>query len=371
MTTLWDSTTLGPITLKNRFWRGAFHERLATPEGYMTPELLDLYQEIINGGVGCILTSYTRVMADDFPNFNMLGMFTDDHIPGYLPLTQRAHEAHVAIIMQLTYGGARTVNGEPDHRIWGPSAIENPRTHVTPSAMTKADIGELVDSFAAAAFRAKQAGFDGVQVHGAHGYLLSTWLSPYFNRRDDEYGGSIENRTRIFVEIHQAIQKKCGPDYPVLVKFNCTDYAHGGLTEEDSICFCQILEHAGYAAMEISGGNECFPEVAAADLGPSRKKLAKHPERTSYFANYAQKLSHAIDAPIILIGGNRVPAIMEDILGKGYADYFGIVRPLNAQPDLIHLWEHDESAEPKCVACNKCFKTVGHRCILRPGTQLL
>lgn len=368
---LFDTTELAGMTLKNRFWKGAVYERLATAEGYVTPELVELYTEVIEGGVGAILTGYTRVVEDDFPNPYMTAIYSDDHIAGYLPITRTAHEHECPIVMQLVYGGARTTVPANGRRIWGPSAVANPRSGITPTEMTRADIAELIEAFASAANRAKAAGFDGVQIHAAHGYMLSSWLSPHYNLRADEYGGSIENRSRIVVDILFAIKQRCGAEYPVLVKFNSQDHMTDGLTEDDSIAFVQILERAGIDAVEISGGNECDPEVAAADLGPSRKRIARHPERSSYFANYARKLHKATNVPVILTGGNRYPYVMEELLQEGAADYFGLARPLNSEPDLVRIWESDPEHEPKCVACNKCFTTVGHRCILNPGTEPL
>lgn len=368
---LWDATTIGTMHLANRFWRGALYERWATDEGFMTPQLLQVYKELIDGGVGTILTGYTRVMADDFPNPNMTAIYSDQHIASYLPLTSYAKEHGCALVMQLVYGGARTNVPVEGRKVWGPSAVANQRTGVVPQEMTEQDIAQLIEAFAAAAARAKAAGFDGVQIHAAHGYMLSTWLCPHYNLRQDKYGGSIANRGRIILEILAAIKNRCGETYPAFIKFNCQDYMADGLTEEDSIALVKMLEEAGIDGVEISGGNECDPAVAAADLGPSRKKLARHPERSSYFAAYARKLSRETSVPIILTGGNRFLSVLEGLLEEGAAQYFGLARPLNSEPDLIATWKKDPDHEPACVACNKCFTTVGHRCILNPGTELL
>ena len=371
MTSLWDETTFAGLTLKNRLWKGAIYERLATPEGFATPELTDLYKEYIDGGVGAILTGYTRIVEDDIPNPDMNAIYSDDHIAGYLPLTSYAHQGGCPIFMQLVYGGARTNVPTEGRRIWGPSAVANQRTNVVPTAMTQRDIDELISAFAQGALRAKKAGFDGVQIHAAHGYMLSTWLCPHYNQRTDEYGGSLPNRARIILQILAAIKDACGQDYPVLIKFNCTDHMQDGLTEEDSLQLIQLLEAAGIDGAEISGGNECDPAVAAADLGPSRKKLAHHPERSSYFGEYARKLSQQVSLPIILTGGNRFTSVMNNLLQEGAATYFGLARSLNSEPNLPAIWKTDPDHEPPCIACNKCFTTVGRRCILREGTQLL
>lgn len=368
---LWDETSIGTLKCKNRFLKGAFHERAATIDGYVTPELLKYYEEEAKGGVGTIILGYARVMGHDFPNYQMMAAYDDSYIPGLRKLAEVIHANGASVIMQIAYGGSRTSVTDDGRLIWGPSDVPNQRTGITPTPMTKEDIAVLVDVFAQAALRGKKAGMDAVMIHSAHGYLLSEWMCPHYNKRTDEYGGSVENRARIVVEIIRAIRELCGQDYPVLLKYNSQDYMEDGFTEDESLEYARILEAAGIDALEISGGNETNPDVAAADLGPSRKKLARHPERTTYFADYARKLRKEVSVPIILTGGNRWYGVMDGVLQEGAADYFGLARPLNSEPDLINKWREDESLEARCVACNKCFVTVNHECILNPTTKLL
>ena len=364
MKTLWDETAIKGMRCKNRFWRAALYQPLATEAGHLTDEYLEVFEQAARGGVGVILTGYARVIREDQPNPRLLGFYDDSFLDEYRTLTERVHRQDCRIVAQLVYGGARTTVPEDGRVIWGASAVENERSHVTPTPLARSDIRTLEQRFAEAAERAKRAGFDGVQLHAAHGYLFSSFLAPHYNRRTDEYGGSLENRARIIRESLAAMRERVSDDFPLFIKFDSSDCFEGGLTEDESIRMIALLEADGLDGAEISGGNECYPSVAAAGLGPSRKGLVGHKERDSYFAAYARKLSRATSLPLILTGGNRHFDVMNALLEEGAADYFGLARPLLSEPDLINRWRADESYEPRCLACNKCFTTPGHRCIL-------
>lgn len=361
---LWDETDIKSMHLKNRFWRGAIYQDLPTLDGHMTEEYAAIYERVAQGGVSTILTGYARVLENDQPNPRLLGIYDDGFIDEYRAFTDRIHAHDCNIILQIVYGGARTTVPADDRIIWGASAVENERSRITPTPMTHDDIETLITAFADAGARAQASGFDGVQIHAAHGYMFSSFLSPHYNRRTDEYGGSIENRGRIIEETLIAVRERVGENFPIFIKFNSQDCMADGLTEEDSIALIRHLERHGLDGAEISGGNECFPAVAAAGLGPSRTGLARHKERDSYFAGYARKLAAQTSLPLILTGGNRHFDVMQKLLEEGAADYFGLARPLLSEPDLIRRWRVDESYEPRCLACNKCFTTPGHRCIL-------
>lgn len=217
----------------------------------------------------------------------MLGIYDDSFIKEYKEFTDKIHDLGAKIIMQIVYGGFMTGFNTGERTIWGPSTMQNEVTKVWAKEMTKDEIKYLVNAFAEAARRVKESGFDGVEIHAGHGYMLSQFLSPYYNKRTDEYGGTIENRGRIIFEIFQAMREKVGKDFPILIKLNSADYINeGGLTKEDSLYVARKLAELGIDAIEVTGGNGSIPEVISNNLGPSRNKVVMSKENESYFKDY-------------------------------------------------------------------------------------
>jgi 2,4-dienoyl-CoA reductase-like NADH-dependent reductase (Old Yellow Enzyme family) len=363
MKKLFDKTKLLNTELKNRFFRGGLWEGLADAKGHMTQELFNIYEELARGGVGTIITGYAFITENEQPNPRMMGIYNDSFIEEYKKLTDMIHGYGTNVIMQIVYGGSQSNFNTEGRIIWGPSRVENEVTKVIPTEMNKEDIGSLVSAYGDAALRVKKAGFDGVEMHGAHGYLLSQFLCPYYNRRTDEYGGPIENRARIIFEVYKEIRNRVGDDFPVLIKINAEDFMDNGLTTEESLYVSKRLAELGITAIEVSGGNESSVNVLEGNLGPARTKVVVNKERESYFKEYATRLAHEVEIPVILIGGNRHFNVMEDILNNTKIEYFSLARPLTAEPDLISKWAIGDAKKPKCVSCNKCYNTTGHRCI--------
>ena len=233
--TLFEEMEIGSLRAKNRLVRAATYEALADDGGHMTPELTAIYEELADGGIGTIIVGYARVMRNEQPNPRMLGIYDDSFVPEFRALTDMAHAHGTAIVSQIVYGGSATKLQPPSRRILGPSAVANPKTGIVPVEATVADLHELAQAFADAAARAQTAGFDGVELHAAHGYLLSQFLSPLLNRRRDEYGGALRNRARFLVEVVDAVRLRVGATFPLIVKLNSSDGVEGGLTEDDSI----------------------------------------------------------------------------------------------------------------------------------------
>lgn len=217
--------------------------------------------------------------------------------------------------------------------------------------INKHDIQELADSFAQAARRAKTAGFDGVEIHSGHGYLLSQFLSPAFNQRQDEYGGDISNRIRLHLEIFSAIRQLTGPDYPVLIKLNCQDFIENGLSLEDSIKAAIMLEDAGIDAIELSGGI-----VSTGKLEPSRIGINSL-EKEAYFKEEARLFKDKINIPLILVGGLRSFELAEHLLKEDYADYISMSRPFIMEPGLINRWKSGDHSKARCKSENLCLKS--------------
>lgn len=361
---LFEHTAIKNMRLKNRFFKAATWEALATDDGHMTDDLYKIYEDLAKGGVSTIITGYAYVTKEEQPNPKMMGIYDDSFILEYKKLTDLVHQYDSNIIMQIVYGGSMSGLNPPSERIMGPSAIKNQRTQITPVEMTKDEINHLITSFGKAANRVKQAGFDGVELHGAHGYLLSQFLSPHFNQRTDEYGGSLDNRARILFEIVREVRKVVGDVFPVMIKLNSQDFMEDGLTSEESIKVSKMLESAGIDAIEVSGGNESSLNVLNGNLGPARTGVALSKENESYFSEHASLLAKEVGIPVILTGGNRDLDRIENLLNTTSISYFALGRPLISEPHLIEKWESGNREKARCVSCNQCYHTFGKRCIL-------
>ncbi|GAB6096747.1 NADH:flavin oxidoreductase [Desulfatiferula olefinivorans] len=361
MKRLFEPTRLGGITLKNRFFRSATWEAQAEESGHMTDKIMALYENLAKGGVGAIITGYAFVMKHEQPSPRMFGAYDADVVESFRPLTQRVHALGSAIFLQLVYGGSFTWHDVGTREIWGPSAVLNKISGITPKAMTLDDIRALVTAFGEAARRAMDCGFDGVQIHAGHGYLLNQFLSPSFNIRDDQYGGTAENRGRIIEEVFDSIKAHTRPDYPVLIKLNCSDFmGDRGFVFSECKALCRRLSDKGITAVEISGG----PVFRAPKPEKEPTLTVDAVDRESYFSAYAREIAAAVSAPVILVGGNRSVPVMEGLLADTDIAYFSLSRPLFSQPDLINVWAGDPAAKPRCTSCGQCFAPEGNQCIL-------
>ena len=362
MKQLFEKTSINGLELKNRLIRSATWERKADDNGHLTDRLTKVYEDLADGGAAAIITGYAYIIKEEQPNARMMGIYNDSFIDEYKKLTDSVHNKGSRIILQIVYGGSFTWYNTAERVIWGPSAVTNKITNVTPKEMTKDDIKTLIEAFGDAALRAKKSGFDGVEIHGAHSYLLNMFLAPFFNIREDEYGGSSENRARIICEIYDNARLKVGNDFPILIKLNCSDFmGDRGFTFDECKALSVTLAAKGIDAIEISGG-PVF-RGPKPDKDPSNlpgESIGKE----SYFAPYAKEIAEIVDVPVILAGGNRSIEKMEDILNSSRIGYFSISRPLLSEPDLINKWEKDRSVKPRCTSCGKCFHDDGNDCIL-------
>ncbi|MDF2569603.1 MAG: dehydrogenase [Sporomusa sp.] len=349
MKKVFDSTTVKQLNLKNRFFRSATWEGLADQNGHLTKDLSKVYEDLAKGGVGVIITGHANVLESDQPIQNMMGIYDDTFIEEYKQMTDRVHEYGTAVIMQIVHGGSNTTFKVNERKIIAPSAVENLAMKTMPQEMTKTEIQEVIKAFADAAARVKRAGFDGVQLHVAHGFLLNQFLTPYYNRRTDEYGGSIENRARIIAQTYQAVRKAVGEDYPVIVKINCDDFMDNGLSLADSIYVSKLLSDLKVDLIEVSGG--CY----SSREGEGAARIANRPEQESYFKDYAAKIAEQVKVPVALVGGNRSLETMSQILNNTKIEYFSLSRPLLREPNLVSRWAKGNTEKAKCVSCNQCF----------------
>ncbi len=348
MNKLFEETSIRELKLKNRFIRAATWEGLATQDGSVTPQLVNMIVRLAKGGVGLIVSSHAYVLPEAQGTPWQLGIYSDKLVPHLKELTSAIHEHDCKMILQLAHAGefAETeLTAEPAWSVSGSSGLTANQLKV----VTLNDIPHIITSYAQAARRAKDAGFDGVQVHAAHGYFLSQFLSPAFNHRTDAYGGNIQNRTRVHCEILQAIREIVGTDYPVLIKMNCADFIKNGLEPEDSLRAAKIFEDAGFDALEVSGGI-----IRTGKLSPSRPGISSQ-DKEAYFRDYARKFKSALNIPLILVGGIKSFEIATQIIEDGTADYISMSRCLIREPDLIQRWKNGDLRSAECKSDNLCF----------------
>lgn len=340
---LYGRFDMNHLSLKNRWVRSATFEGLATEKGYLTQPLLKIYKELSENEIGLIMTSYTYVQKNGLSTSNMMGNYEETFIESYRALTQEVHKNGTKIMMQLVHAGS-FVRERPERAI-GPSAVANKACGVTPSEMTQEDIEAVIKAFSDASLRCKKASFDGVQIHAAHGYLLSQFLDPYHNQRTDQYGGSITNRSRIILEVYHAVRDKVGKDYHISMKINCRDFRADGFQFEECIDVCKRLDAAGIDSIEISGGDW------------------RTRQDESFYLEEASAIADLIKCPVILTGGNRDIKKIEKILNKTNIQLIGLSRPLLAEPDLINRWSKGDEKKSKCINCSRCLKNNPRRCI--------
>jgi 2,4-dienoyl-CoA reductase-like NADH-dependent reductase (Old Yellow Enzyme family) len=329
------------LNLRNRFIRSATMEGMVSTDGIPGAELKGLYQAIAKGGVGLISTS--GCLPD--PSWSVgsqpqLILHAGTNRSAWEELNRAIHSHGAFISLQMS----------PFMRIgdrWvGPSEYR-PGVHV----LTADEIDLIVSLYAKMAELARRVGFDAVQVHAGHGYGLAQFLSPYFNRRDDAYGGSAENRARILVQIRKAIGENAGDDFPVWIKMNSFDGVPGGLIPDQAAEYLPLLEEAGYGAIEVTGG-------AIGGSHDSRGALDKSRWFEGYYLEGAAKVKAATHVPVSAVGGIRKLDMIERILSEGVADMISLSRPLIREPDLIHRWAKGDKAPARCISCNGCFKMM-------------
>jgi 2,4-dienoyl-CoA reductase-like NADH-dependent reductase (Old Yellow Enzyme family) len=329
---------IGKLDLDNRLVRSATAEN-AWRESEMTEEGISLYRGLAAGGVGLIITGYMGITQEGRASDSMTLISEDRFVPGLRRIARVVHETSTEckVIAQLGHVGMQTEVSEPV----GPTTTAWPHLKARPRELTTKEVEGIVASFAQAARRAKEAEFDGVQLHGAHGYLLSSFLSPFTNTRTDRYGGSLEKRVTVVREIVQQARALVGPDFPILIKMNGDDFVSGGTDIDTFPQLASEIERAGVQAVEVSGNNPVRAKVSA--------------EEQSYFLKYARKLK--LSVPVILTGGNRSLERLERIAETGTPDFFGLARPLLREPGLPARWREGRgSPEAACISCNRCIK---------------
>lgn len=350
MSKLFESSAINGMELMNRFVRSATWEGMAADDGAVTPKLIETMTALARGGVGLIVTSQVYVRPEGQAAPWQLAIYKDEFIHGFQEMPAAVHKCGGKIVMQLAHAGnfaSKQLIRQPPLVVSNFDGLgKSPRKEIAAQ-----DIGEIVGAFADAALRAKSAGFDGVQIHSAHGYLLSQFLSPVFNRRQDKYGGDILNRARIHLEICQAIREAVGKDYPVLIKMNCRDFVENGLSLEDSLQAARLMVNVGLDAIELSGGL-----ITGGKLSPSRPEI-NSVDKEAYFREDARVFKREIGIPLILVGGIRSFDVAERLVENGVADYISMSRPFIREPNLINRWKAGDRHKAECKSDNLCFRS--------------
>lgn len=350
MSILFEKTTINGMVLQNRFVRSATWEGMAGSDGLVTAPLQALMADLAGGGVGLIITGHAYVAKIGQALPGQLAVDRDDCIPGLASMADAVHHAGGRIVLQLAHAGQRATRRLTGAVPLGPSAVDgdgNERCR----AMTVSEIGKTCDAFADAAERAQEAGFDGVQIHAAHGYLLSEFLSAVFNRREDAYGRDREGRIRMVHEVYQSIRRRVGDGYPVLIKVNASDFVAGGVTVDDTIALSSLLHEEGIDAVEMSGGTH----LSGANI-PSRVG-EETAETEAYYRNEAKRLKNDVPGlPLILVGGIRSFDIADGLVRSGVTDYIALSRPLIREPDLVKRWRDGDRERARCISDSLCRK---------------
>lgn len=342
------------MELRNRFVRSATYDGCAE-EGHVTEKQIDLYKRVAEGGVGLIITGITCVhrsgQISKFQNF----IFEDAFISGLKRLTTAVHARGAKIAIQLFHAGREARFPKSSNQIpLGPSFFDqDPYFKGIYKSLTENEIWEIVHAFGHGAIRAREAGFDAIQIHGAHGYLLSQFLSPYTNRRNDRWGGDLKNRLWIHFEIYQEIREKVGRDYPILIKIGVQDGIPGGLEFNEGKLAAQYLAEMGYDALEISQGLR-----GKGYENTEFKKRIHTRDQEAYFRHWSSQIKRLVKVPVLLVGGLRTLELMEEIVKSGDADLISLSRPLIRQPALIVEWERGYLKGAECISCNKCLEGI-------------
>lgn len=379
---VFEHTQIAGIRLKNRIIRSATYEGMADDNGFPTEELKNLYIRLAKGGVGAIITGYAVVQAEGKGNGPAQAMIdNDESIPAYKEITDAVHEYDTPIIMQVSHCGRQTRSKSTGLPTVAPSAMRDSfYSEDMPKELSEYEINEIIGSFVSAIIRARKAGFDGVQLHIAHGYLLSEFLSSHANCRKDRWGGSTENKYRIIGEIFKRAKEHVG-DYPILAKINAHDGRKNGMRIEEAVKIAQMLEKSGCAAIEISCGTvedgfytirgEKLPADAAMKYTfkyknlpglvktiakPLLKTFMKQPKPLlKYNLEAASRIKEAVSIPVIVVGGINNMDDINAIIRNKNLDFVSMSRPFIIEPDIAGKFNKGTQAKSKCIMCNYCI----------------
>jgi 2,4-dienoyl-CoA reductase-like NADH-dependent reductase (Old Yellow Enzyme family) len=379
MNEVFTKSAIVGIELKNKIFRSATYEGMSDEEGMPTKKLSDLYLKLAKGEVGAIITGLIGVQRKGRTNSRMCMLDRDDFVDDYQQINARLKEYGVPVIAQLAHGGGQCDKIASGGFNLAPSKKFYSLTNKFSQVLSEENIIEIIDHFIIAIERAKKAGFAGVQLHAAHGYLLSEFLSGGLNRRKDKWGGSTENRFRIIAEIMKGARQRVG-NYPILAKFSAYDYLKNGISMDEGLRIAVMFQRAGIDALEVScGANDGLNTIRAPKI-PSdsiianmlpikiksgiiksmlKKTMPLFVKRYDPIYNYnfsaAEKIKQKIDIPVIVVGGIRNINDINSIINGGKADYVSMCRPFILEPDLVKKFKAGKQDNSKCIDCCYCM----------------
>jgi 2,4-dienoyl-CoA reductase-like NADH-dependent reductase (Old Yellow Enzyme family) len=385
---VFGAARLGPITLKNRIIKSATFEG-ATPRGAVGEALIAFHQRVAEGGAAMTTVAYLAVSPEGRTDRHCV-LLGEDALPGLCRLTEAVHSSGAAVSAQIGHAGP-VANGRSNRSpSLAPSRRLSPTGELTRAA-TDGDIARITREYQRGAEIAVEAGFDCIEIHLGHNYLLSAFLSPKLNRRSDRWGGSLTNRSRFPRQVVSAVREAVGDRAAVTAKLNMADGVVGGFWLDESIEFARMLESDGALdGLVLTGGSSLsnpmylfrgeapLIEFGATLPGPLRigfravgsRFLKEYPFEEAFFLPYARQFMDALSMPLILLGGiNRLDTV-ESALAEGFA-FVAMARALLREPDLVRRWEEGQASEGLCIHCNKCMPTVysGTRCVLVPDAE--
>ena len=317
---LFDPINIKGLTLKNRLVMPPMATGMATEDGGITERHIKHYTARAKGGVGLIIIEHTYVSEDDKLSRGQPGIYDDKLIPGLRRLVEAIHAERTKVIIQINHGGAKTSMNITGKQPGGPSEVMLPGAGESPRQLTVSEISTIVTRFGDAAYRAMEAGFDAVEVHGAHGFLLCQFLSPYSNKRNDEYGGNLERRLRFPVEIIKQVKLRLRRDVPLFYRFGADDMLDGGLTPEEGKLAAPYLEQAGVDVIDVSGGIG----------GDGQRTFTEQ----GYFVPLAEGIKEMVKVPVIGVGNITEPEYADRILRENRVDLVAVGRILLSNPDF-------------------------------------
>lgn len=356
MSILFEPVKIKNMALPNRFVRSATYDGCAQSNGQVSDKQMKLYTDLAAGGVGLIVTGITFVHSSGqiLPFQNSIA--GENFIPGLKKLTAAVHHRGAKIAVQLFHAGrerARFIK-DGNEQALAPSFIhDDPYFPEKYRSMTEDEIWNIIQTFGDAAQRAREAEFDAVQVHGAHAFLFSQFLSPFTNHRDDQWGGTLENRLRFHREVYRDIKAKVGDDYPILIKLGVQDGFAGGLELSEGKVAARLLDQCGFDSLEISQGLRGKPYAET----EFRTKINR-PDQEAYFRHWCKEIKNEVRAPVMMVGGLRTFGLMEEIVQNREADFISLCRPFIREPGIINDWISGSHQRAKCISCNKCLAAI-------------
>lgn len=352
---LFTPIKINDLTIPNRFVRSATNDYYSHEDGSASEAQVHLYTELAKGEVGLIISGFIYIAENGKTARGQFGLYNKSQVSSYRKLADTVHKYGGFVFAQIVHGGRQVRPNYIKGEAFAPTEYDNVNLKFRAREMTEDDILKTINDFINTAVWCKEAGFDGVQLHGAHGYLLSEFFSPHANRRTDKWGGSTENRMRIAVEIINGIRKKVGNNYPLIIKLNGSDGGlENGLEIEESVKIAKELERLTIDAIEVSRGMIGSPE-------PAMKEEILSEKDEAYLLPLAEQVKKNVNVPVISVGGYRTLKIMENAVLQNKCDMVSLSRPFIREPDLVTKFREGKQ-KADCISCNKCSYPRGIRC---------